>query len=305
MTPALSVRGLSKSYGRLRAVHDVDFDVAAGEAVGLLGVNGAGKTTTLEMLVGLVEPDRGSIGIGSIDARASPAAAKAAIGTALQATSLPARMTPLEALRLFGACYPRRIAPATLLDRFGLTDKAGSAFATLSGGQQQRLALALALVNDPRVVILDEPTAGLDPASRRDLHDDIDAMKRDGCAILLATHDMAEAERLCDRVCLIDGGRIVAEGVPAALIAAADGGEQVVVETSVPLTSANLAALAWEREVAIEDTLVRFPARDLNDRLAALIAVLDAAHVAITDIRVGRRTLEDVVLALARAGAMQ
>jgi ABC-2 type transport system ATP-binding protein len=252
----------------------------------------------------VIEADRGSIHVGGIDARASPALAKSIIGTSLQATSLPPRITPAEALWLFGAMYPDRVDTGALLERFGLAGKANSAFDTLSGGQQQRLALALAVVHRPRVVLLDEPTAGLDPAFRRDVHDDIEGMKRDGCAILLATHDMTEAERLCDRIYLVDHGRIAAEGKPLDLISAAGGEAHVAIDLSLPLAPPSLAALSWAHEIAIDGTGMRFPARDLNARLSALIPLLDQAHIAIMGISVERLTLEDIVVAHARRDAM-
>lgn len=219
MRPAIAVHGLSHRYGGVRAVEGIGFEVAAGEIFGLLGPNGAGKTTTLESILGLIAPDEGRIEICGIDARTDLAGARAKTGAVLQATGLQDRITPREALYLFAAFYTAPLKTDDLLSRFGLVEKADAAFDTLSGGQKQRLALALAFVGNPQVLVMDEPTTGLDPQMRREVQDHIRAMKDAGRAILLATHDMEEAARLCDRVAVIARGRIVATGAPRALIA--------------------------------------------------------------------------------------
>jgi ABC-2 type transport system ATP-binding protein len=217
MTLALAVHGLARHYGAVKAVDGIGFQVTAGEVFGLLGPNGAGKTTTLECILGLVRPDAGRIEIGG---DADPASARAKVGAVLQATGLPDKITPSEALTVFGAFYPAPLDPQMLLKRFGLVEKANAAFDTLSGGQKQRLALALAFVGNPRLLLMDEPTTGLDPQMRREVQDHIAAIREEGRAVLLATHDMAEAERLCDRIAVIAQGRIIASGVPRDLIAA-------------------------------------------------------------------------------------
>ena len=213
------VHELAKRYGAVEAVRGVSFSVGRGEIFGLLGPNGAGKTTTLECLVGLREPDRGELSIGGVDVRAAPEAAKERIGAAFAGAALPDQITPREALQMFGAFYREREEPAELLGRFALAEKADARFGTLSTGQRQRLMLALALVNRPEFVVLDEPASGLDPQARHELHEQILGMKRTGCTVLLATHDLAEAEKLCDRVAIIARGRVVAVGAPAELAA--------------------------------------------------------------------------------------
>jgi len=218
MTAAIAVQGLSHRYGGVQAVDGIDFQVAAGEIFGLLGPNGAGKTTTLESILGLIVPDEGRIEIAGIDARTNSRAARERTGAVLQATGLQDKITPREALDLFAAFYPAPLKTQDLLTRFGLVEKADAAFETLSGGQKQRLALALAFVGNPQVLVLDEPTTGLDPQIRREVQDHIRALKDDGRAILLATHDMDEAARLCDRVAIIAGGRIAATGAPRQLM---------------------------------------------------------------------------------------
>lgn len=219
MTKALTVAGLSHRYGAVQAADSVSFEIAVGEVFGLLGPNGAGKTTTIECVLGLVRPDAGSVQVCGVDALARPRDARAKTGAVLQATGLPDKITPREALDVFGAFYPVPLKTDALLDRFGLREKQGAAYDTLSGGQKQRLALALAFVGDPQLLVLDEPAAGLDIQMRRELRDHIREIRAAGRAVLLATHDMDEAAQLCDRIAVIASGRIVATGTPAELIA--------------------------------------------------------------------------------------
>lgn len=271
--------------------------------LGLLGPNGAGKTTTIEMIAGLIEPDAGRIEICGIDARAAPRAAKAALGVALQTTALQDQITPREALRQFGTFYGAPLTPAVLLERFGLGAKADARVNTLSGGQKQRLGLALAFVNDPRAVVLDEPTAGLDPMIRREVHDAILAMKREGCAVLLATHDMEEAVRLCDRVAIIAGGRIVAQGTPGDLIAASGPAVNVLVRTSSPVDESAVAQLSKVGRVVIDGDTLRFATGDLHRSISGLIAVLDQSAVRIVGVEAGAGTLEDLIVELTHRDA--
>jgi ABC-2 type transport system ATP-binding protein len=219
MPKLIAVEQLSRRHGAVQAIDRVSFDVAAGEIFGLLGPNGAGKTTTLECILGLTRPDNGRVEICGIDTSQAPRRARERVGAVLQATGLQDKITPREALDLFAAFYPAPMAGGVLLDRFGLAEKADAAFETLSGGQKQRLALALAFVGNPRALLLDEPTAGLDPQIRREVQTHIRALKADSRAVLLSTHDMDEAARLCDRVAVIARGRIVATGTPHELIA--------------------------------------------------------------------------------------
>jgi ABC-2 type transport system ATP-binding protein len=212
----LRVAGLAKRFGAVIAVDGVSFEVGAGEVLGLLGANGAGKTTTVDCILGLLTPDAGAVTICGL----APRDARAKFGAVLQATGLPAKITPCEALAAFSQLsFPRKRESNFLLERFGLTAKANTHYDTLSGGQQQRLALALAFIGDPRLLVLDEPTAGLDIQARRSLHDDICAARAEGRAVLLTTHDMAEAQALCDRIAVIAKGRIVATGTPRELAA--------------------------------------------------------------------------------------
>lgn len=298
--PPVVVRGLSKAYAGKPAVRGVDLEVAAGEIFGLLGPNGAGKTTTVECLVGLRAPDAGEIHLCGIDARRHPDAIRQRLGVALQSTALPDRMTPREALRLFGRFYARQRPEEELLARFGLTAQGDQAFDRLSGGQRQRLALALAFVNEPAVVFLDEPTTGLDPQARRDLHALIRGLRDDGCAVVLTTHLLDEAETLCDRVAIIDRGRVVATGSPRDLAAGSRRRQAVTLRARGPLAPARLAALpgvsAWEARPDGGS----FETEDPAATLAALAPLLAAPGVELLELQVRRASLEDVFLQLTR-----
>jgi ABC-2 type transport system ATP-binding protein len=220
MELALAVAGLVKQYGRTRAVDDLHFEVARGEIFGLLGPNGAGKSTTLETIEGLKRPDSGTIRVLGRDPVTEPRAAREQLGVMLQSTQLPARLRVGEAVRLFAAFHSRPRPPDQVLAQVGLAERGHVAFQELSGGERQRLALALALVHDPTLLLLDEPTAGLDPRARRGLHELLLELKGRGKAILLTTHYIDEAEHLCDRVAILHHGRLRACGPPAELIGA-------------------------------------------------------------------------------------
>lgn len=292
------VRNLQKSYGNVAAVRDVSFTIAAGEIFGLLGPNGAGKTSTLECLVGLRDADAGELEVCGHDVRREPEEVKQKIGVALQSTALPDQITPREALKLFGSFYRDRIDPPALLERFALTEKADARFATLSGGQRQRLALALAFVNRPELVLLDEPTTGLDPQSRRELHHEIGRMKEDGHTVLLSTHYLEEAERLCDRIAIIVGGRIVATGAPKDLIAQSSSRQLVTVVSHPPLAAALLIQLPGVEELQVQGGTARFRTTQTTATLAGLTTLLQKQQAELIDLQVRKATLEDVFLRL-------
>src|SRR6201998_349878 len=214
---AIEVLNLTKRYGDVEALRGVSFSVNEGEVFGLLGPNGAGKTSTVEILEGLRTPDSGSVSVCGLDPQTSGDEFSHIIGAALQSTALPDKMRVREALDLFGSFYPRRRGTPELLARFGLEEKRNAFYSQLSGGQKQRLALALALVNDPRVLFLDEPTAGLEPPVRREIYDIIEELKKEKKTILLTTHYIEEAERLCDHVAIVDQGLVIAQGTPREL----------------------------------------------------------------------------------------
>ena len=297
------VRDLWKRYGEVEAVRGVSFAIEPGEIFGLLGPNGAGKTTTVECLVGLREPDAGELEICGLDARRQPGEVKQKVGVALQTTALPDKITPREALRLFGSFYRDRVEPAVLLERFALVEKAEARFDTLSGGQRQRLALALAFVNRPQLVLLDEPTTGLDPQSRRELQAEIRRMKQDGCTVLLTTHHLDEAEQLCDHIAIVDQGRIVATGAPRDLIAQSSSLQLVTLVTARPLAQEHLARLAGVRDLRCDGDTAHFRTANPTQTLAALTTLLDEQRVGLVDLHLRKASLEDVFLGLTRTGA--
>ncbi len=296
MPPKVTVRNLVKRYGDVEAARDVSFDIREGEIFGLIGPNGAGKTTTVECVIGLRVPDSGTIEVCGLDARRQPHEVKERIGAALQTTALQDQITPREALALFGTFYKQKSDPPSLLERFALVDKADAPFDTLSGGQRQRLALALAFVNKPELVFLDEPTAGLDPQSRRDLHGEIARMKHDGATVFLTTHYLNEAEALCDRIAVIDRGRIVASGTPRELIAASNAVPTVVLTTVQRLDRSWLERLPGIDSLTLEDEgmRARFRARDARSTVVSVLGELEARGIDIAELHVSKTTLEDV-----------
>lgn len=216
--PVIRVQGLTKRYGDVQAVAGIDFEVGRGEVFGLLGPNGAGKTTTVEILEGLRAPDGGSVTVLGLDVKKDVDALRPRIGVSLQTAALYPKLTVTELIELFCSFYPRSRPVSELIDVLELGERRNARSADLSGGQRQRLAVALALVNDPELVFLDEPTTGLDPAARRSLWDVIESIKADGRSVLLTTHYMEEAEILCDRIAIMDHGRILEHGTVEALV---------------------------------------------------------------------------------------
>lgn len=232
MGPVITCENLAKRYGDLEAVADVSFDVSEGEIFGLLGPNGAGKTTTVECVQGLRHPDSGKVSVLGLDPRTQAGALRSRVGSQLQESSLPNRMRVGEALALFSSFHPEGPPWRTVMAQWGLEPKARASFGSLSGGQRQRLLVALALVNDPEVVFLDEMTTGLDPAARRSTWDLVEQIRAQGTAVVLVTHFMDEAERLCDRLAVVNRGRVVATGTPSELVAR--HGEGVTVTFTAP-----------------------------------------------------------------------
>src|SRR5262245_7213249 len=298
MSATVLVSNLKKRYGAVTAADGVSFEIRSGEIFGLIGPNGAGKTTTVECLVGLRRPDEGRLEICGIDARQHPREVKQRVGTALQTTALQDRITPREALDLFGAFYGGLVPSSQLLERFGLVDSADRPFDTLSGGQKQRLALALAFVNNPEVVVLDEPTAGLDPRVRRGLRDEIARMRDDGRTVLLTTHDLEEAELLCDRIAVIHRGRIVATGVPRELTAGSQAMPTVSVSTTPRLAPGWLDGLAGIDGLSYDGIVTRFRTTRLAESLAELLRRTALHHAEVSELHVQKATLEDIVIEL-------
>jgi ABC-2 type transport system ATP-binding protein len=298
MPAKLVVRDLIKRYGNIDAVRGVSFDVADGEIFGLLGPNGAGKTTTVECIIGLRRPDGGSIELCGIDALNHPTAVRERVGVALQSTSLQDKITPREALTLFGSFYSRHMDADSLIARFSLQEKADAAFDSLSGGQRQRLALALAFVNEPELVFLDEPTTGLDPQSRRDLHADILQMRKEGRTVLLTTHYIEEAHALCDRVAIVDHGRVIAVGKPDDLIAASKATIRVTVKTTRPPDAAILAALPTVLHVQTSENQTVMKTGHASQTIIDVLRTLNETGNELLDVQISRPSLEDVFIEL-------
>ena len=298
--PIVQVRDLRKRYGTLLAVDGVTFEVRRGEIFGILGPNGAGKTTTLEMLEGLRTPDGGSALVDGVDVRRDPRGVRARIGVQLQEAGFFDRLTVEETLRLFAAFHGRPAPAAALLERLQLAEKRRAWVRTLSGGQRQRLAIAVALVHDPPLLFLDEPTTGLDPQARRNLWDVIEDLRREGRTVILTTHYMEEAQRLCDRVAIMDHGRIVALDAPRALIRAHAPTATVVLAGADASTTrdAALAALPAVRQVEQANGEVRLATADPVETVQAVLALLRAGTLRFTQLRVEEATLEDVFLHL-------
>jgi len=293
---ALRVRGLRKQYPKVLAVDGLDLEVRRGEVFGLLGPNGAGKTTTLEIIEGITPSDDGEIEVLGLSWRHHAREIRSRIGVQLQSTSLFNKITPREALDLYGSYYPRSRSSGELLELVQLTEKADAYHITLSGGQQQRLAIALALVNDPELVFLDEPTTGLDPQARRSLWDVVRHIKAEGRTVILTTHYMEEAEALCDRLAIMDHGRCLCEGAPLELVQA------LAVPSVVELTFDGVApdpsdfASRLGQPVEARGELWEIPTQDPKSLLPRLLDCIEQAGVSFQQIHMRRATLEDVFL---------
>jgi ABC-2 type transport system ATP-binding protein len=300
MNPSVHVRGLTKSYGSFQAVKGVDFEMYPGEVFGLLGPNGAGKTSTVEILEGLRPRDGGDVSVLGFDPGRDTRRLKDQIGVCLQATNLPERVTVREALRLFASLYSKTVDGDALLRRLQLWEKRDTGYGKLSGGQKQRLALALALINDPQMLFLDEPSAGLDPQARLEIHALVQELRREQRTILMTTHYIEEAEKLCDRVAIVDEGRIVAMGTPDEIRSRTLGRARVEVHCEQPLPAvepprwadADPAQISADRLSVVVGT--RKPARTLVD----LVRWIDQAGVEIADVQLRRPSLEDVFIEL-------
>jgi ABC-2 type transport system ATP-binding protein len=298
MAAKIVVQNLRKRYGNVEALRGVSFEVPEGQIFGLLGPNGAGKTTTLECVIGLRQPDDGAIHICGIDALAHSDEVKRRLGAQLQATALQDKITPREALWLFASFYQKRANIDALIERFSLTEKADATFDTLSGGQKQRLALALAFVNEPEVLFLDEPTTGLDPQSRRELHAAIVRMREDGHTVLLTTHYIEEAQKLCDQLAIIDHGRIIATGTPGELIERSKAIPQITVRTARPLDATQIGHLPGIEEAVANGEGLRLKARNVSRAVIEVVNLLETQGNELLDLQIHRPSLEDVFIEL-------
>ena len=296
--PVIQVEGLYKNYGSVEALRGVSFEVEEGEVFGLLGPNGAGKTSTVEILEGMRTPDRGLARVCGLDPEKSGVEFKEQIGAVLQSTSLPDKIRVKEAIELFAKFYRRHANTDDLLKRFQLEEKRTAFYSQLSGGQKQRLALAMALVNDPSVVFLDEPTAGLDPQVRREIYDIIEELKRSKKTVLLTTHYIEEAERLCDRVAIVDQGRVIALGTPRDLKHASAGTTRIEVRLAKAITDGSLARLDGVTDCRQFDGAYVMHSSRPPQTIVALVKQLEAESNELQSLEMFSPSLEDAFIEL-------
>jgi ABC-2 type transport system ATP-binding protein len=296
--PIIQVEGLYKNYAAVVALRGVSFSVEEGEVFGLLGPNGAGKTTTVEILEGMRTPDRGLARVGGLDPEKSGTQFKEKIGAVLQSTSLPDKLRVKEAIELFSKFYQRRADTKELLRRFQLEEKSDAFYSQLSGGQKQRLALAMALVNDPDVVFLDEPTAGLDPQVRREIYDKIEQLRREKKTVLLTTHYIEEAERLCDRVAIVDNGRVIAQGTPRELKQKSAGRTRIEVRLAKPVSDGSLASLDAVADCREFEGNYILHSTHAPQTIVSLVKRLEAENNELQSLEMFTPSLEDVFIEL-------
>jgi ABC-2 type transport system ATP-binding protein len=302
--PSLLLRAVRKAFADVVAVDGLDLDVTRGECFGLLGPNGAGKTTTIEMCEGLTAPDDGTVELLGLNWSTGASELRQRIGIQLQETQFPDKLTVEETLRLFRSFYRRGISVKESIRTAQLEEKHGSRVGGLSGGQKQRLAMACALVGDPELLFLDEPTTGLDPQARRHLWDLVDGLKQAGRTIILTTHYMEEAERLCDRVAIMDHGRIIALGTPQQLIASV-GGEHIV-EFAITggdigqglVDVALLTAIPGVQSHRVDAGLHQLSVRELHTAVPRIFTALAGKGLNLSEFRTHSATLEDVFVGL-------
>ncbi len=300
MGPALAAHGLVKRFGDLVAVDGVDLEVRPAECFGLLGPNGAGKTTTIEMMVGLTEPDEGRLELfGQAFGTRASRAQKERIGVQLQETQLADKLTLIEVTRLFRSFYTSRgIAPRTALESVGLWEKRDARVHQLSGGQRQRLAVATALVGQPDLLFLDEPTTGLDPQARRALWDVVEAYRNRGGSVLLTTHYMEEAAILCDRLAIMDSGRVIAEGTPTDLVQQLDASQVLVLRTGGDPSDERLAGLPGVSGLTRRDDARVLSLSRPAEAIPAIVEYLASVQAPIQSLETHQASLEDVFLHL-------
>jgi len=299
--PAIRCRDLRKTYAGkppVEAVRGIDLEVRQGECFGVLGPNGAGKTTTIEMLEGLLSPTSGELEVLGLKWSSDAARLREWIGVSLQETRFSDRLKVREIIQLFRSFYPDGLEPNQALERVGLTEKSEALVKTLSGGQKQRLALATALVGNPRLLFLDEPTTGLDPASRRQLWDVVRETIAEGRTVLITTHYMEEAERLCDRVAIVDQGRIIALGTPLELIASLGGDHVIEFSTDEPLPLQTWNQLAGVLKVTEDNGRIRLQVSQPHTAIPALLNRLSSTGAKLTAMSTRHASLDDVFINL-------
>ena len=296
--PVILVENLYKNYGPVEALRGVSFAVEEGEVFGLLGPNGAGKTPTVEILEGLRAPDKGRARVSGLDPQKSGNDFKQRVGAVLQSTSLPDKIRVEETMELFASFYWNRTNTRQLLERFQLHEKRNAFYSELSGGQKQRLALALALVNDPRVLFRDEPTAGLDPQVRREIYDIIEQLRRERKTILLTTHYIEEAERLCDRVAIVDLGKVIASGTPRELKQRSGDTTRIEVRLAKPELDGSLARLDGVADCRESDGAYILHSTRPPQTIVALVKHLEAKGNELQSLEIASPSLEDVFIEL-------
>ncbi|MGI5458110.1 ATP-binding cassette domain-containing protein [Streptomyces sp. CA-249302] len=296
--PVIEVSELRKSYGGRAVVDGVSFGVEEGEIFGILGPNGAGKTTTVECVEGLRVPDGGRVRVTGLDPVADHARVTRVLGAQLQESELQPKLTVREALEMYASFYPNPLDWGPLAERLGLSAKLGTRFGKLSGGQKQRLFIALALIGNPRVVVLDELTTGLDPRARRDTWALIEDVRAGGVTVLLVTHFMEEAQRLCDRIAVIDKGRVAALDTPAGLIRRSAGATVISFTPSAALDDRDLQALPGLASVEHRDGRITLAGTD--ETVNAVITLLARHRVTAHQLRVVDATLDDAFLDLTK-----
>jgi len=298
VSPAILCRGLKKHFGDVRAVDGLDLEIRPGECFGLLGPNGAGKTTTIEILEGLTPPDAGEVVILGRHWGSHERELRARLGVSLQETRFSEKLTVFEMLDLFRSLYPRGRDPELLLRDLSLEEKRDARIGKLSGGQRQRLAVACALAGDPEILFLDEPTTGLDPQSRLQLWEKFEGFRAAGRTVLLTTHYMEEAERLCDRVAVVDHGKIIAQGTPAELVAGLHAPHIVEFASEPALSAEDLKALPGVGDCRKRDDRWFVGVASLVDAVPALLARLERGGAKLLSLSTHRATLEDVFISL-------
>jgi ABC-2 type transport system ATP-binding protein len=296
--PVIEVQDLYKSYGPVEAVRGLSFVVEQGEVFGLLGPNGAGKTSTVEMLEGLRMPDRGTVRVCGLDPQQTGNRFKEKIGAILQQTNLPDKLRVKEAIDLFAELYRKHADTDELLKRFQLEEKSTAFYKDLSGGQKQRLALAMALVNDPTVVFLDEPTAGLDPQVRREIYDIIENLKHEKKTVLITTHYIEEAERLCDRVAIVDSGKVIATGTPRELKQKSVGQTRIEVRLARPPANGTLGHIDGVTDYREFDGSYVLRSARPPQTIVALVKQLEAEGNELQSLEMFSPSLEDVFIEL-------
>ncbi|MDR3702878.1 MAG: ABC transporter ATP-binding protein [Candidatus Sulfopaludibacter sp.] len=300
MDNPIEVEGLKKSYGSFAAVKGIDFEVRAGEVFGLLGPNGAGKTTTVEILEGLRTRSGGRVSVLGYDPEVQTAQLKDRLGVCLQATNLQEKMKVREAIEVFSSLYTRTVDTSQLLRRLQLWEKRESFYMHLSGGQKQRLALALALLNDPQALFLDEPSAGLDPQARLEIHELIQNLRREQRTILLTTHYIEEAEKLCDRVAIIDEGRIIAIGTPRQIQEKTLSDSTIEIECAQAVAAGELPQWADAVKTALDErrTILTVTSHRPARTIVEMMKWLDEQGLELADIRIKRPSLEEAFIEL-------